>query len=111
MSSSCSRYIFCPQQNDELYGLYKDLDTVRLIKVAMLRWLGHSIRMKENSPCKKVTFSQHEGSQKKERPQLKWLGSVLKDVNLLKVETWWKKAHDGNIWVRIIKEDKVHKGL
>jgi hypothetical protein len=24
--------------------------------------------------------------------------SVLKDVKLLKVETWWKKALDRNIW-------------
>jgi len=33
------------------------------------------------------------------------------DVKLLKVETWWKKAHDRNIWGRIIKEAKVHKRL
>jgi hypothetical protein len=35
----------------------------------------------------------------------------LKDVKLLKVETWWKKARDRNIWRRIMKEDKVHKAL
>jgi hypothetical protein len=58
-----------------------------------------------------ITFSQPEGSQKKGRPKLKWLDSVLKDVNLLKVEVWWKKAHDRNVWGRIIKEAKVHKGL
>jgi hypothetical protein len=27
------------------------------------------------------------------------------------VETWWKKARDINIWGRIVKEAKVHKGL
>jgi hypothetical protein len=32
-------------------------------------------------------------------------------MKLLKVEAWWKKAHDRNIWGRIIKEAKVHKGL
>jgi hypothetical protein len=67
--------------------------------------------MKENSPCKKITFSPPEGSQKKGRPKLRWLGSVLKDVKLLKVETWWKKELDRNIWGRIIKEAKAHKGL
>jgi hypothetical protein len=67
--------------------------------------------MEENSPCKKITFSQPEGSQKKERPELRWLDSVLRDVKLLKVETWSKKARDRNIWGRIIKEAKVHKGL
>jgi hypothetical protein len=36
---------------------------------------------------------------------------VLKDVKLLKVERWWNKALDRNIWGRIIKESKVLKGL
>jgi hypothetical protein len=67
--------------------------------------------MEDNCPCKKVTFSQPEGFRKKGRPKLRWLGSVLKDVKLLKVEPWWKKARDRNIWGRIIKEAKVHKGL
>jgi hypothetical protein len=36
---------------------------------------------------------------------------VLKDVKLWKVEARWRKARDRNIWERIIKEAKVHKGL
>jgi hypothetical protein len=67
--------------------------------------------MEENLPCKKISFSQREGSRKKGRTKLRWLDSVLKDVKLLKVEAWWKKARDRNIWGRIIKEDKVRKGL
>jgi hypothetical protein len=67
--------------------------------------------MEENFRCKKITFSQPEGSRKKGRTKLRWLDSVLKDVKLLKVEAWWKKARDRNIWGRIIKEDKVRKGL
>jgi hypothetical protein len=63
----------------------------------------------ENSPCKKITFSQPEGSRKKGRPKLRWLDSLLKDVNTLKGEAWRKKALDRNIWVSIIKEAKVHK--
>jgi hypothetical protein len=54
---------------------------------------------------------QPESSQKKGRPKLTSLDSVLKDVKLLKVEAWWKKALDRNIWERIIKEAKVHEGL
>jgi hypothetical protein len=65
--------------------------------------------MENNSPCKKITFSQPEGSRKKGRPKLRWLDSVLKDVNTLKVEAWRKKALDRNIWGRMIKEAKVHK--
>jgi hypothetical protein len=61
--------------------------------------------------CKKISFLQHEGSQKKGRPKLRWLDSVLKDVKLLKVEAWWKKALNRNIWGRMMKEAKVRKGL
>jgi hypothetical protein len=82
-----------------------DRDIVRVIKVARIRW-----RMEKNSLCKKIIFSQPEGSRKKGRLKLRWLDSVLKDVKLLKVETRWKKALVWNIWGRIIKEDKVHKG-
>jgi hypothetical protein len=67
--------------------------------------------MEENSLCKKITFSQPEGCWKKGRPKLRWLDSVLKDEMLLKVDTWWKKERDRNIWERIIKEAKVHTGL
>jgi hypothetical protein len=67
--------------------------------------------MEENSRCKKITFSQPEGFRKKGRNKLRWLESVLKDGKLLKVETWCRKALYRNIWGRIIKEAKVHKGL
>jgi hypothetical protein len=67
--------------------------------------------MEENSPCKKINFSQLEGFRKQGRPKLRWLDSFLKDVKLLKVEAWWKNSLDRNIWGRIIKEAMVHKGL
>jgi hypothetical protein len=91
--------------------LYKDPNIVRVIKVARMRWLGHSVRMKAHSPCNKVIFSRPEGSRKKRRSKLRWLDSVLKDVKLLKVEASWKKALYRDIWGRIIKEAKAHKGF
>jgi hypothetical protein len=79
-----------------------------------LQGMGHiclaniKLRIEENSPCKKITFSQPEDCRKKGRPKLRWLDCVLKTEKLLKVEAWWKKAGDRNIWGRIIKEAKVH---
>jgi hypothetical protein len=40
-------------------------------EVDRISWLGHLVRMEGNSHCKKVTFFQPEGSQKKERPKLR----------------------------------------
>jgi hypothetical protein len=84
---------------------------VKIIKIARLKWLGHIVRMEDNAPCKKITFSQPEGSRKKGRPKLRWLDSVLKDLKILKVTACWRTAQDRDLWSKIIKEAKAHKGL
>jgi hypothetical protein len=61
---------------------------VKIIKIARLKWLGHIARMEDNAPCKKITFSQPEGSRKKGTPKLRWPDSVLKDLKILKVIAW-----------------------
>jgi hypothetical protein len=35
-------------------------------KISRLKWLGLVARMEDNAPCKKITFSQPEGSRKKD---------------------------------------------
>jgi hypothetical protein len=113
--ATCENGAWRIKYNDELYSLRKDLDIVRVIKVARIRWLGYVVRMEQNSPCKEVAFSQHEGSRKKGRPKLRWLDSVLKDVKLSKAETWWKKALDGisggvsSRWPRFIKDCEARR--
>jgi hypothetical protein len=67
--------------------------------------------MDESSLCKKLTFSQLEGSRKKGRPKLRWLDDVLQDLKILKVTAWWKKAQERNSWKAVIKKAKAHKGL
>jgi hypothetical protein len=62
-------------------------------------------------PCRKINFSQPEGSRKKRRPGLRWLHSVLKHLQTLEVNVWWKKARDRDLWSEINKEAKAHKGL
>jgi hypothetical protein len=105
---TCENFVWRIKYNDELYTLYKDLDKVRVTQVARIGWLGHLVRMEEMSPCKKINSSHPKGSRKKGRPKLMWLDCVLRDVKLLNLEAWWKKALDRNIWGRIIKEFKVH---
>jgi hypothetical protein len=50
--------------------------------------MARTLRMEGNSPFKEITSSQPEGSQKKGRPKLSWLDSVLKDEKTLKVGVW-----------------------
>jgi hypothetical protein len=67
--------------------------------------------MDESSLCKKLTFSQPEGSRKKGTPKLSWLDDVLQDLKILEVTAWWKKAQDRDSWKAVIKEATAHRGL
>jgi hypothetical protein len=69
--------------NDELYKVFKEPNIVQSIKVNRLNWLGHIRRMDESLLCRKLTFSQLEGSTKKWRPYLKWLVDVLQDLKII----------------------------
>jgi hypothetical protein len=44
-------------------------------------------------------------------PKLRWLDSVLKDLKILKVTALWRTARGRDLWGKIIKEAKAHKGL
>ena len=70
---------------------------VKMINIARLKWLGHTSRMEDNVPCRKITFYQPEGSRKKGRPKLRWLDSVLRYLKTLEVNAWWKKAGDRDL--------------
>jgi hypothetical protein len=78
--------------NDELCSFYKQPSTVNMIKTARLKWLRHIVKMEDYVPCRKITISQPEGSRKKGRPGLRWLGSLLKGLKTFKVNARWKKA-------------------
>jgi hypothetical protein len=67
--------------------------------------------MDETLICRKLTFSQLEGSRKKERPKLRWLDDVLQDLNILKVAAYWKKAQARDSSKAAVREAKAHKGL
>jgi hypothetical protein len=54
--------------------------------------------MDENLLCKKLTFSQLEGSRKEGMPKLRWLDDVLQNFKILKVTALWKKAQDRDSW-------------
>jgi dissimilatory sulfite reductase (desulfoviridin) alpha/beta subunit len=69
--------IWRTRYNSELYKLCDEIDLVKVIKLGILRWLGHLFRMQELDPCRKA-----EGSCVG-KPKLRWLESVEKDL-----KTW-----------------------
>jgi hypothetical protein len=75
---------------------------VQSIKINRLKWLGHIRKMDKSLTCRKLTFFQLGGSRKKGRPKLRWLDDVLKDLTILKVTAWWKKAQDRDSWKAVI---------
>ena len=54
--------IWRTRYNNELYTLYDELDTVKLIKIGRFRWLGHLFRMQELHSCRKHTVLKAEGT-------------------------------------------------
>ncbi|XP_060665808.1 uncharacterized protein LOC132798106, partial [Drosophila nasuta] len=72
------------RMNHELYELYDDVDVVRRITIQRLRWLGHVVRMDEESPAQKVFEARVDyGRRRRGRPNLRWKDQVEQELNLL----------------------------
>jgi hypothetical protein len=97
--------------NHELYKLYNELDTVKVIKVGRLRWLGHLYRTQAQNPCRKSTLHKPDGNPRAGRPAVRWLDSVEEDLKTMGVRNWRRKTQDRDQWRAIVKETKVHHGL
>jgi len=48
--------IWRTRHSSEFYALYNELDTLKVINVGRLRWLGDLFRMQELDPCRKLTL-------------------------------------------------------
>jgi hypothetical protein len=66
--------------NREFYKLYNEPDTMKVIKVRRLKWLGHLFRMQKQNPCRKLTLHKPEGTRRVGRPAVRWLDSVEADL-------------------------------
>jgi len=56
--------------SNELYTVYDELDTVKVIKIGRLRWLEHLCRMQELGLCRKVTLIKPEVTRHVGKPKL-----------------------------------------
>jgi hypothetical protein len=71
----------------ELYELFNEPDIVKYIKVNILGWAGHVIRVINNRTVKKVFNTKQIGIRRTGRPKLRWEDDVIQDVKTLGVRT------------------------
>ena len=93
--------------NLELMTKYKSQDTVTVIKIRRLEWIGHVIRMNETRSVKKIFEGKLEGRRGRGRPRLRWIDDVEDDLRKLGVKRWRVKALDREEWASIIREAKA----
>lgn len=97
--------------NNELYGLYSDVDLVKKLKIQRLRWLGHVERMDTDAPARRIFESTPDGLRSRGRPHLRWRAQVESDLNQLGVRNWRQLARDRASWRGLLVEAVVHPGL
>ena len=101
------------KHNTELYTLYKESDTVTYIKTNRLKWAGHVIHMKEQSPTRRVLVAVVEGRRQRGRPKLRvrWEDGVMEDARKLGETNWRNGARNRDSWQKLLKKASVQKGL
>jgi len=67
--------------------------------------------MQDNLPCEKITLDKLEGRRRVGRPNLRWMGGVMRDAERLEVRNWKSKAKERNGWRRLLESAKTLHGL
>jgi hypothetical protein len=80
--------IWIIRTNQELWELYKDLDTAADIKKGRLECIGHLVRMAHGRVVKKIFESKLEGTRRKGRPRMRWVEAAEKNLWEMKVKRW-----------------------
>ena len=99
------------RNDQELRELQKDLDIVADIKKKKFECTGHVVRMDQGREAKKIFENKPEGSRRRGRSRLRWIGDVEKDLREMKVKRCRQKAVGREGWAFVIKEAKAVRGL
>jgi len=87
---------------------YKSQDTVTVIKIRRLEWLGHVIRMNKTRSVKKMFEGKVEGRRVTGRIRLRRINDVEDDLRKLGVKRRRTKLLDREEWASIIREAKAN---
>jgi hypothetical protein len=107
----CEGATWRSRYSEELYHLYGDTDLETTVRITRVRWAGHIVRVQDNLPCKKITLDKREGRRRVGRPDLRWVGGVLRDAERLGVRNWRSKAKDRDGCRRLLESAKTLHGL
>jgi hypothetical protein len=58
--------------NNEFHTLYDELDIGKMIKIGILKWLGHNFRMRELDPCRILTVLKPEENRRAGKVKVKF---------------------------------------
>lgn len=87
--------------NAELEALTNGETVIRFVKSQRLRWLGHLIRMPEDTAVKKIFQLKMFGTRRRGRPRERWLDSVVADLKKMNINNWRSRAKDREGWQKL----------
>ncbi|GFS48228.1 uncharacterized protein TNCV_2296231 [Trichonephila clavipes] len=88
----------------EPYKIYKQSDIVKYVKLLRLKWAGYLARMDEDRCCKKIFPAKPMGNRSRGRHPLRWINSIEKDLNILKVRNWKTVAKSRDAWRKLLEK-------
>ena len=80
--------------NEELLGLYRSPNIVRVIKSRRLRWGGHVARMEEGRSAFKMLTGKPTGKRSLRRPRRRWEDNIrmgLEEIGII-AGNWFDSA-------------------
>ena len=86
----------------EIDKLIEGADIVRFIKAQRIKWLGHTQRMSQARPTKKLLDWKPVATRPVGRPRQRWQEDVMEDLKKLKIKNWKETARIelGETWLR-----------
>ena len=90
--------------------MYKESDIVTYIKINLLKWAGHLIRMEEQIPTRRVLIVVVEGRRQRGRLKLRWEDGMMEDARKLE-RNWRNAARNRDSWQKLLKKSLAQKGL
>ncbi|GFW01438.1 hypothetical protein TNCV_5030881 [Trichonephila clavipes] len=65
----------------------------------------------EDRYCKKIFLAKTTGNRSRDRPPLRWIDCVDKDLNILKVKNWKTVDKSRDAWRKLLKKTRAHPEL